>query len=67
MHAMTSESVATQMQPLLTELRQLRENMVTNADLEKRLAELRAELMKWMFGALLAQAALVVALIKLLP
>ena len=37
------------------------------AELERRLAELRAELMKWMFGALLAQAALVVTLVKLLP
>ena len=36
-------------------------------DVEKRIAELRADLIKWMFGALMAQGALVVALIKLLP
>ena len=37
------------------------------ADVEKRIAELRADLIKWMFGAVMAQVALVVALIKLLP
>ena len=37
------------------------------ADLEKRLAELRADLVKWMFGALMAQTALLIALVKLLP
>ena len=35
-------------------------------DVEKRLAHLRGDLIKWMFGALMAQAALVVAIIKLL-
>ena len=34
-------------------------------DVEKRIAELRADLIKWMFGALMAQGALVVAIIKL--
>ena len=33
MNAMTSETVAAQVQPLVTELQQLRENMVTKADL----------------------------------
>ena len=38
------------------------------SDVERRLAEARADLMKWMFvGALIAQAALIVTLIKLLP
>lgn len=31
------------------------------------LAEFKAEMVKWMFGAMLAQGALVVTLIKLLP
>ena len=37
------------------------------ADLERSLAEVRADLTKWMFGALMVQAALIVALVKLLP
>ena len=36
------------------------------SDVEKRLAQLRGDLIKWMFGALMAQGALVVAIIKLL-
>lgn len=39
---------------------------VARLELEKRLAELRGDLIKWMFGALMAQGALVVAIIKLL-
>ena len=38
---------------------------VARLDLEKRIAELRGDLIKWMFGALMAQGALVVAIIKL--
>ena len=38
---------------------------VVRLELEKRLAELRGDLIKWMFGALMAQGALVVAIIKL--
>ena len=75
---MASEIAAAQIQPVLAELRQwrkeIRENMATKADLANtetrmraELAELRAELLKWTFAALMAQAALVVALIKLLP
>ena len=76
LHAMTSEIAAAQVQPILVEMRQLfadRDQILVDAEtrmkaeLERRLAELRAELMKWMFGALLAQAALVVTLVKLLP
>ena len=36
------------------------------ADLELSLSHLKVELLKWMFGALVAQGGLVVALIKLL-
>ena len=36
-------------------------------DLETKLANIRTGLMRWMFGALMAQTALIVALIKLLP
>ena len=36
------------------------------ADLELGLSNLKVELLKWMFGALIAQGGLVVALIKLL-
>ena len=89
---MTSETVAAQLQPLLTEMRQTREIMVrkedladfatkadladlaTKADLAKRpakteanlrraIAEGEVRLIKWMFGALMAQAALIVALV----
>ena len=38
---------------------------VARLGLEKRIAELRGDLIKWMFGALMAQGALVVAIIKL--
>ena len=89
MHAMTSETVAAHVQPLVTELRQLRENMATKADLagfaaksdfagfatktdfaglatKADLAGLETRMTKWMFGALTAQAALIIAIIKLL-
>ena len=36
------------------------------ADLELSLSHLKVELLKWMFGALIAQGGLIVALIKLL-
>ena len=72
-HAMTSESVAAGLQPVLAELRQMRESMATKVDLEKletnlrrELAEREVRLIKWVFGALLAQAALVVGLVTLL-
>ena len=68
--AMTSEIVAAGLQPVLAELRQMRESMVTKADLERtetnlqrEIAERDVRLIKWVFGAMLAQAALIVALI----
>ena len=72
MNAMTSETVAAHVQPLVTELRQLRENMATKADFaglatKADLAGLETRMTKWMFGALTAQAALIIAIIKLLP
>jgi hypothetical protein len=93
---MTSEIAAAGLQPVLVELRQMRESMATKADLagfatkadlagfatkadlagfatkadltdlRREMAELEARLIKWMFGALLAQAALVVGLVTLL-
>ncbi|MBF0463174.1 MAG: hypothetical protein HQL87_17550 [Magnetococcales bacterium] len=36
-------------------------------DLEVKLAESKAEIIKWMFGVSAAQVTLIVALIKLLP
>ena len=58
---------------LQAEVRQMRESMATKVDLEKLETNLRREmaerdvrLIKWVFGALLAQAALVVGLVTLL-
>ncbi len=59
MHAMTSETAAAQIQPVLAELREMRENMVTKADL----ASLETRMTRWVFGALMAQAALIFALL----
>ncbi len=97
LHTMTSETVAAQLQPLLTEMRQTREIMVrkedladfatkadladlatkadladfatkadlanTEANLRREIAEREVRLIKWMFGAFMAQAALIVALV----
>ena len=72
LHAMTSETAAAQIQPVLAELRQMRENMVTKADLadfatkfatKADLASLEIRMTRWMFGALMAHAALIVALV----
>ena len=45
----------------------LSESVVTRDYLDLRLAELKVELLSWMFGALAAQAGIIVALLKLLP
>jgi DNA-binding transcriptional MerR regulator len=37
------------------------------AELKAEIAEVKSEIIKWMFGAMLAQGALVVTLVKLLP
>ena len=67
--AMTSQIAAAGLQPVLAELRQMhetiaemRESFATKADLADR----EARLIKWMFGALLAQAALIVGLVSLI-
>ena len=73
--AMTSEIVAAGLEPVMAELRQMREtmegfatkaeirqireSMVTKADL----AERETRLIKWMFGAMLAEVALIVGLV----
>jgi hypothetical protein len=43
------------------------ESVVTREYLDLRLAELKIELLTWMFAALAAQAGSIVALLKLLP
>lgn len=40
--------------------------LALKADLERRMAEDKADLLKWMIGALVAQGGVIVALIKLL-
>ncbi len=42
------------------------DSVVTPNYLDLRLAELKADILKWMFGALLAQTAIIAALVKLL-
>ena len=42
------------------------DSVVTSGYLDLRLAELKADILKWMFGALLGQAAIIAALVKLL-
>ena len=64
--AMTSEIVADGLQPVLEELRQMRETMATKtdlADLRREMAEREARLLKWMFGAMLAQTAVIVGFV----
>ena len=77
MHAMTSETAAEHMKPVLAELREMRENMVTKADLadfatkedlagfatKADLANLETRVIRWLFGALMAHATLTVALV----
>ncbi len=41
-------------------------DLVTKRDLDVKIAELKSELLKWMFGAMAAQTALIVALLKLI-
>ena len=95
-HAMTSETVAASLQPVMdelrqiretmagfatkAELRQIREDMATKADLadlrrefrefrtdfRREAAERETRLVKWVFGAMLAQTAVIVALVTLL-
>ncbi len=59
---MTSEIAGDRVQPVLAEIRQMREIMVTKADL----AATETRIVKWMFGALMAQGAFIIAVIKLL-
>ncbi len=56
---MTSEIAAAGLKPVVAELRQVRETMATKADL----AERDAPLIKWMFGAMLAQTVLMVGFV----
>ena len=68
---MTSETAAAGLQPVLEELRQMREAMAgfaTKEDLagfatQADMAKLEARLIKWMFGAMLAQTAVIVGFV----
>ena len=83
-HTMTSDTVAASVQPVLDELRQMREDMATKADLAgfatkadlagfvtkadlanlgREMAEREVRLIKWMFGAMLAQTAVIVGIV----
>ena len=69
-HAMTSDTVAASLKPVLEELRQIRETMATKADLaevrtdlRREMAERETRLVKWMFGAMLAQTAVIVGIV----
>ena len=44
----------------------LNSNLATKADIELAIANLKADLLKWMIGALIAQSAVIVALISLI-
>ena len=58
--AMTSEIAGDRVQPVLAEIRHIRENMKSD------LAATETRIVKWMFGALMAQGAFIIAVIKLL-
>ena len=70
---MTSEIAAAGLDPVLAELRQMRESMAgfaTKADLEtletnlrREMAERDVRLIKWVFGAMLAQTAVIVGFV----
>ena len=72
---MTSDTVAASVQPVLEELRQMRKHMATKADLAgfatkadlanlgRAMAERETRLVKWMFGAMLAQTAVIVGIV----
>ena len=70
-YAMTSETVAGSLQPVLEELRHMRETMAgfaTKEDLagfatKADMAMLEARLLKWMLGAMLAQTAVIVGFV----
>ena len=68
-HAMTSETAAASLEPVMAELRQIRETMAgfatksDLADLRREMAERETRLVKWMFGAMLAQTAVIVGIV----
>ena len=41
--------------------------LATKADLEVKIAELKVEVIRWVFGIAFAQAALILAVLKLFP
>ena len=60
---MTSEIVTAGLQSVLEELRQIRESLATEMATKADLAEREARLIKWMFGAMLAQTAVIVGFV----
>ena len=67
-HAMTSEILAAGLEPVMAELRHIRESMATNlnkteTNLRREMAERETRLIKWVFGAMLAQTAVIVAIV----
>ena len=44
----------------------VRKDLATKADLELKLSQTKADLIKWVAGLLMAQAAVIVALLKIL-
>ena len=70
---MTSEIVAAGLEPVMAELRQIRESLegfATKAELEtfeaslrREMAERETRLIMWMFGAMLAQTAVIVGFV----
>ena len=64
---MTSEIAAAGLDPVLAELRQMRESLAnlekTENNLLREMAERETRLIKWMFGAMLAQTAVIVGFV----
>ena len=66
---MTSETAAASLEPVLAELRRMRESMAgfatkaDLADLRREMAGRETRLVKWMFGAMLAQTAVIVGIV----
>lgn len=70
-NAVSSEAAAAQAKPLMAEIRRMRGTMATKADLADiattgDLARLETRMVKGMFGALVTQAAFIIAVMKLL-
>jgi hypothetical protein len=63
----TAQQAATAAEALAESLSGGTSELATKADLNAALAETKADILKWMFSAMVAQTGLIVALLKLLP